>query len=239
MSHKRTAQGLPALESAIGRKVVARIGSNEAFALPTHPLADILPPELLDLCRLYPDPYSRAMREKLAALAPGAVADASHVVVDSGADGLIFLALRTRIVPGDTVVTSAGTYPTFGYFAQGLGANIVEVPSHSRPSPPHPCAQPQPVRHRRAPSSSPPHGPPRLTTRTIHTDCVLTLPPWRRQRTPTRPRLSTSRIRITQRALCIPPPRSLSYVRRCRQSLRYPMPPYVFCTRSSRPSCNG
>ena len=29
---------------------------------------------------------------------------------------------------GDTVVTSAGTYPTFNYFSQGLGAEIVEVP---------------------------------------------------------------------------------------------------------------
>ena len=37
------------------------------------------------------------------------------------------LTLKT-LGAGDTVVTSAGTYPTFNYFSQGLGAEIVEVP---------------------------------------------------------------------------------------------------------------
>jgi len=32
------------------------------------------------------------------------------------------LALRMRVTPGDTVVTSAGTYPTFSYFALGAGS---------------------------------------------------------------------------------------------------------------------
>jgi len=121
-------QGLPALEKAIGRKVVARIGSNESIGMPRHPLAEVLPGDLVDLCRLYPDPYSRDLRTKLAKLAPGAVEDAAHVLLDSGGDSLIFLTLRTRIVPGDCVITSRGTYPTFNYFCQGLGAEIVEVP---------------------------------------------------------------------------------------------------------------
>jgi hypothetical protein len=48
--------------------------------------------------------------------------------VDAGADSLIFLALRVRVNVGDTVVTTAGTYPTFKYFAEGIGAQILEVP---------------------------------------------------------------------------------------------------------------
>jgi len=36
-------QGLPALEKAIGRKVVARIGSNESIGMPRHPLAVRVP----------------------------------------------------------------------------------------------------------------------------------------------------------------------------------------------------
>ena len=82
----------------------------------------------MDLCRLYPDPYARDLRAKLVGLAPGAVVGPEQVLVDSRADSLIFLVLRSRIVPGDCVVTSAGTYPTFNYFSQGLGADIVEVP---------------------------------------------------------------------------------------------------------------
>jgi histidinol-phosphate aminotransferase len=54
-------------------------------------------------------------------------------VVDAGADSLILLTLRSRINPGDTVVTSAGTYPTFKYFAEGVGAQIVEVPYKDTP----------------------------------------------------------------------------------------------------------
>ena len=50
--------------------------------------------------------------------------------MDAGADSLILLALRARITPGDVVVTSAGTYPTFLYFAEGVGARIIQVPYH-------------------------------------------------------------------------------------------------------------
>ena len=53
---------------------------------------------------------------------------AQEVIVDAGADSLIFLALRVRVNVGDTVVTTAGTYPTFKYFAEGVGSQIVEVP---------------------------------------------------------------------------------------------------------------
>lgn len=102
--------------------------SNEAVQTEHHPLADILPCDLLDLCRLYPDPYSRDLRAKLAAKAPGAVGGPAQLLIDSGGDSVICLVLRSRIVASDTVVTSAGTYPTFSYFSLGLGAKVVEVP---------------------------------------------------------------------------------------------------------------
>ena len=107
--------------------MVARIGSNESIALQRHPLDGVLPREMLDLCRLYPDPYARELRAKIAGHALG-VSDPAELVIDSGADSVLFLILRTRVVAGDVVVTSAGTYPTFNYFSLGLGADIVEVP---------------------------------------------------------------------------------------------------------------
>jgi len=119
--------GIPRVEKMIGRKIVARIGSNEAFEQDpsTHPLGSLLSKELLDLVRLYPDPYATRIREQLAAITKTPV---EEIVTDTGADSLIALAIKLRVSPGDTVVTSAGTYPTFSYFANGAGANIFEVP---------------------------------------------------------------------------------------------------------------
>jgi histidinol-phosphate aminotransferase len=37
-----------------------------------------------------------------------------------------------RVTPGDAVITTAGTYPTFSYFAAGAGASIHEVAYLSR-----------------------------------------------------------------------------------------------------------
>ncbi|BBI48566.1 hypothetical protein HORIV_09870 [Vreelandella olivaria] len=48
------------------------------------------------------------------------------LLVDAGADSLIALALRTTCEPGETVVSTAGTYPTLGYFAKGQGCRLIE-----------------------------------------------------------------------------------------------------------------
>ncbi len=88
--------GLPALEAAIGRKITARIGSNECIPPSYDPLASLLPKELLDMCRLYPDPYCRGMRALLASMNH---AKPEEVLVDAGADSLISLAIREFVIP--------------------------------------------------------------------------------------------------------------------------------------------
>jgi histidinol-phosphate aminotransferase len=88
-------------------------------------VAGIVSDDIIDICRLYPDPYCRNLRDKLSAINSVPV---QEVLVDAGADSLIFLSLRVRVNVGDAVVTTAGTYPTFKYFAEGVGAQIVEVP---------------------------------------------------------------------------------------------------------------
>lgn len=117
--------GLPKLEALIGRSIVSRIGSNESMPLPGHTISQLWGEALYELARLYPDPYAGAVRQRAAALNG---VDAANVVVDAGADSLIALFLRARVSPGDVVVCTAGTYPTFRYFAEGVGARIVEVP---------------------------------------------------------------------------------------------------------------
>jgi histidinol-phosphate aminotransferase len=54
--------------------------------------------------------------------------DAENIVVGEGIDGLLGYVCRLLIEPGDTVVTSAGAYPTLNYHAAGYGAQIETVP---------------------------------------------------------------------------------------------------------------
>ena len=117
--------GLPRLEAAIGRQIVSRIGSNESMPIASHPLAREWSEAICQLARLYPDPYATAIRERAARI--NAVTP-ENIIVDAGADSLIALFLRTRISPGDVVICTAGTYPTFRYFAEGVGAQIIEIP---------------------------------------------------------------------------------------------------------------
>lgn len=111
--------GMVQLERRLGHPVPVRIGSNEGLAEPASPLVAAFGPALADLARLYPDPYALALREQLAALTG---CQPEQVVIDAGADSLILLALRLCVNPGDPVVTTAGSYPTFRYFAEGVGA---------------------------------------------------------------------------------------------------------------------
>ena len=117
--------GIVKLERRLGHAVPVRIGSNEGLAEPASPLEAAFGPALADLARLYPDPYALALREQLAALTG---CQPEQVVIDAGADSLILLALRLCVNPGDPVVTTAGSYPTFRYFAEGVGARLLEVP---------------------------------------------------------------------------------------------------------------
>lgn len=122
--------GLTRLEATLGHPITTRIGSNESMAIEGHPLEQGLA-ELAALARYYPDPYAYALRERAAALCH---VTPHEVLFDAGADSLLHLFLRLRCQAGDTVITTAGTYPTFKYFAQGLGLNLIEVPYHDEGS---------------------------------------------------------------------------------------------------------
>jgi histidinol-phosphate aminotransferase len=107
--HRETGNGA-------GHRIKTRIGSNESLPDPVSPLAGELGKALAEMARLYPDPYAHALRERAAKLNGVSPAE---VLFDTGADSLILLALRLTCNPGDAVVTTAGTYPSFRYFAEG------------------------------------------------------------------------------------------------------------------------
>ncbi|BEV72768.1 MULTISPECIES: histidinol-phosphate transaminase [unclassified Paludibacterium] len=116
--------GLVKLQQKLGREITTRLGSNESAPLPLPALTDLLGEQGMLLASQYPDPYAHDIRQLAASLNQ---VDGSEVIVDSGADSLILLALRLCCNLGDTVITSAGSYPTFRYFAEGCGQRVVEV----------------------------------------------------------------------------------------------------------------
>lgn len=117
-------RGIVCLEQSLGHPVGERLGSNESQPLLNPALLALLGPAAVDLSRHYPDPYAHTLRRLAAGLNQ---VEEKQVLFDSGADSLILLALRLFCDTTDTVITSAGSYPTFRYFADGCGVRVIEV----------------------------------------------------------------------------------------------------------------
>ena len=116
--------GPEAIARRSGVPVRARLGANESGFGPSPKVLAAMA-EAAPLCWRYPDPESHALREALAArLGLGL----DEVVIGEGIDGLMSLAVRLFIAPGDTVVTSLGAYPTLNYHVAGFGGRLECVP---------------------------------------------------------------------------------------------------------------
>ena len=122
--------GRQALERRLGHALPHQLGSNEGLDMPHQALAEALGPMVADLARTYGDAQAHDLRQQLAAQQDTSI---DALLVDAGADSLIALTLRALCDIGTTVVTSAGTYPTFRYFAEGHGCRLVEVAYHHAP----------------------------------------------------------------------------------------------------------
>lgn len=116
--------GPEALERRSGVPFKARIGANESgFGPSPKVLAAIT--EAAGQIWTYPDPETHALK---AALAAHLGIGFNEVTVGEGIDGLLGLAVRLFIAPGDVVVTSLGAYPTFNYHVTGFGGDLRPVP---------------------------------------------------------------------------------------------------------------
>lgn len=122
--------GLSALERRLGHALPHRIGSNEGLDMPHQALAARFGEEFATLARAYGDAEAWQVRQLLA---EGLGLPMEALLVDAGADSLMALTLRALCEPGDTVITSAGTYPTWSYFVHGAGCRQVEVEYASGP----------------------------------------------------------------------------------------------------------
>ena len=115
--------GIKVLERKLGRTIPHRLGSNEGLDMPHRALREHFGDALAEHVYCYGDSEALGVRQRLSAQ-QGIPLDT--LLVDAGADSLIALALRTTCEPGDTVISTAGTYPTFGYFAKGQGCRLIE-----------------------------------------------------------------------------------------------------------------
>ncbi|MDW5376069.1 aminotransferase class I/II-fold pyridoxal phosphate-dependent enzyme [Halomonas sp. HP20-15] len=122
--------GLKALERRLGRRIPHRLGSNEGLDMPHRALTARFGAEFAELARAYGDAEAFGVRQRLS---DALGTPLESLLVDAGADSLIALALRATCEPDSPVIASAGTYPTFGYFAAGQGCRMSEVAYRDAP----------------------------------------------------------------------------------------------------------
>ena len=116
--------GPEALERASGTAFQARLGANECGFGPS-PLAIKAMQDAAQNAWMYADPESHDLRHAIAAhhnIAP------ENIMIGEGIDTLLGLLVRLLITKDDSVVTSAGAYPTFNYHVAGFGGTLHTVP---------------------------------------------------------------------------------------------------------------
>ncbi|MBB1491510.1 MULTISPECIES: pyridoxal phosphate-dependent aminotransferase [unclassified Paracoccus (in: a-proteobacteria)] len=116
--------GPETLERRRGVPFRARLGANENGFGPSPLAIEAMRKAAAEVWK-YGDPTNHDLKAALAAhcgVAP------ENIVVGEGIDGLLGLAVRLMVAPGDRVVTSAGGYPTFDFHVAGFGGELVRVP---------------------------------------------------------------------------------------------------------------
>jgi histidinol-phosphate aminotransferase len=119
--------GPEAQERVRGRPFRARLGANESVFGPS-PKAIAAMEAAAAGNWMYADPESYELR---AALARFHGVGIENVVIGEGIDGLLGLTVKLAAAPGDAVVTSDGTYPTFNFHVAAAGCRLVRVPYRS------------------------------------------------------------------------------------------------------------
>lgn len=107
-----------------GAPFLARLGANESVFGPSPRVLEAMQTADAEIWK-YGDSTSYDLRHALAdhhGVAPG------NIVIGEGIDGLLGYLVRLVVESGDTVVTSAGAYPTFNYHVAGHGGVLAMLP---------------------------------------------------------------------------------------------------------------
>lgn len=116
--------GPETLERRRGAPFAARLGANENGFGPSPRAVAAMAGAAAEIWK-YGDSTNHDL---MAALAAHLGVTPDHLVVGEGIDGLLGLAVRLMVAPGDAVVTSDGAYPTFNYHVAGFGGVLHRVP---------------------------------------------------------------------------------------------------------------
>jgi histidinol-phosphate aminotransferase len=103
-----------------GQRDLVRLGANESAFGPS-PRAIFAMREELGRLSWYGDPESLDLRD---ALAERHDCKPEQIVVGSGIDDLMGLAVRAFVAPGGVALTTRGTYPTLNYHVIGFGGTL-------------------------------------------------------------------------------------------------------------------
>lgn len=109
-----------ALERQRGRPFALRLGANESTFGPSRRAQEAMR-TAVERVQFYADPENYELRAALATLCGASI---DNVVIGSGIDDLLGLAVRTFLDVGETAVTSRGAYPTFNYHVAGYGGHL-------------------------------------------------------------------------------------------------------------------
>lgn len=116
--------GPEALERANGKRFTLRLGANESAFGPS-PLAIQAMRDAVSRVGWYGDPEGHDLR---AAIAAHVGVPIEFVQLGAGIDDLLGLAVRLLMGPGDAVVASLGSYPTFAFHVGGFGGRLITAP---------------------------------------------------------------------------------------------------------------
>jgi histidinol-phosphate aminotransferase len=114
-----------------GQRELVRLGANESAFGPSPKAIAAMTAELERLA-WYGDPESLDLRD---ALAEKHGCRPEQIMVGSGIDDLMGLAVRAFVAPGEAALSTRGTYPTFDYHVVGYGGAPAHVPYASDGTP--------------------------------------------------------------------------------------------------------
>ena len=112
------------MERRRGAPYDARLGANELSFGPSPKACAVMEASIRDLWK-YGTPDSQPLKTTLARHL--GIPEAA-LTIGEGIDGLLGVLVRLYVEPGDAVVTSAGSYPTFNYHVAGFGGRLHTVP---------------------------------------------------------------------------------------------------------------
>ena len=115
--------GPEALERRSGTPIHLRLGANES-PFGASALAISAMQKQVIQSEFYGDPEGWLLRE---ALANDLGIDVSNICLGAGIDELLANACRLFVSPGDRIITTLGSYPTFEFGAMACGADIHRV----------------------------------------------------------------------------------------------------------------